>query len=56
MDGGDLEVLKFDKSKNILVIELKGVCTHCPMAEFTIKETIEKEIRKDFPEITVQKF
>lgn len=56
MDGGDLEVIKFEKSKNNLIIELKGVCNHCPMAEFTIKGTIEKEIQKDFPKIKVQRF
>ncbi len=56
MDGGDLSVVEFDKNKNNLIIELKGMCSHCPMAEITIKEMIQGELRKDFPKISVQRF
>lgn len=54
-DGGDLEVINFDEEKNILDIKLLGVCSHCPMAEMTIKGYIQEELNKEFPGIEVKR-
>ena len=55
MDGGDLEVVEYDGKKNILSVRLKGMCTHCPMAEMTVKQGIEGVLKKDFPKIKVKR-
>ena len=46
MDGGDLEIIKYDEKKNLLQIKLLGMCQKCPMAEITVKDFIEKELQK----------
>ncbi len=46
MDGGDMEIVKYDEKKNILQIKLLGMCQGCPMAEITVKGFIEKELQK----------
>lgn len=55
MDGGDIEIVRYDEKKNILFIKLKGKCGHCPIAQVTVKQGIQKELRKDFPNIIVEK-
>ncbi|MFH1661716.1 MAG: NifU family protein, partial [Candidatus Falkowbacteria bacterium] len=35
----------------VLKVEMVGMCAHCPMAEVTLKQGIEKEIKKEIPEI-----
>ncbi|GAG41324.1 unnamed protein product [marine sediment metagenome] len=50
-DGGDVHFVSFDKRKGILKVELMGMCSHCPMAEMTLKQGIEEEIKKDVPEV-----
>jgi Fe-S cluster biogenesis protein NfuA len=54
-DGGDLEFSSFDEKKGVLEIRLLGMCSHCPMAHFTLKEGIEKEIKKAVPEVKTVK-
>ena len=46
MDGGGLEIVKYDTKKKLLQIKLIGMCRGCPMAEMTIKGFIEKELQK----------
>jgi len=46
IDGGDMEIVKYDEKKNILQIKLLGMCQGCPMAEITVKGFIEKELQK----------
>ncbi len=45
-DGGDVKFASFDEKTGILEVRLLGMCSHCPMAHFTLKEGIEKEIKK----------
>ncbi|MDD4289946.1 MAG: NifU family protein [Patescibacteria group bacterium] len=55
IDGGDIEVVDFDKNKNIIKIKLLGVCQHCPMAELTITGFIQEELRKVIPKVKVER-
>jgi len=50
-DGGDVHFVNFDKKSGRLKVELMGMCAHCPMAEMTLKQGIEQEIRKEVPEV-----
>jgi Fe-S cluster biogenesis protein NfuA len=55
LDGGDLEIIKYDKKKNLLQIKLLGMCQGCPMAEITVKNFIEKELQKIISGLIVEK-
>jgi len=55
MDGGDLEVIKYDDQKNLLQIKLLGMCQGCPLAEMTVKGFIEKELQKIESKLIVEK-
>ena len=50
-DGGNLELVKYDKKKGIVEIVLQGACAHCPFADITLKHMIEAEIKSQIPEI-----
>lgn len=54
LDGGDMEVVKYDEKLNILQIKLLGMCQRCPMAEMTVKGFIEKELQKVVSGIVVE--
>jgi len=55
MDGGGLEVIKYDEKKKLLEIKLLGMCQGCPMAEITVKNFIEKELQKIISDLIVEK-
>ena len=48
-DGGDVELV--DIKDGVVKVRLKGACGCCPMAQITLKEGVEKAIKKDVPEI-----
>ena len=50
-DGGDLELLKYDKKSGIVEIKLQGACAHCPLADVTLKHIIQAEIQEQMPEV-----
>lgn len=50
-DGGDVQLIKYDKKKGIVELSLTGACSHCPMADFTLKNLIEQEIKAEIPEV-----
>jgi len=49
MDGGDVEFVEI--KNNIVYVRLLGACGGCPMAQLTLKEGIERYIKKEMPEI-----
>ncbi len=49
MDGGDVEFVEI--KNNIVYVRLVGACGDCPMAQLTLKEGIERFIKKEMPEI-----
>ena len=50
-DGGDVEFVSFNKDTGVVEVSLKGMCAGCPMAEMTLKQGIEVEIKKSVPEV-----
>ncbi len=50
-DGGNLELVKYDKKQGIVEVHFQGACAHCPLADVTLKSVIEAEIRAQMPEV-----
>lgn len=49
MDGGDVVFDRYDKG--IVYLYLRGACSGCPNAIYTLKMGIERRLREEFPEI-----
>jgi Fe-S cluster biogenesis protein NfuA len=45
VDGGDVELV--DIVDGIVKVKLQGHCAGCPFSQMTLKNFIEKEIKKD---------
>lgn len=50
-DGGDIELVSVSPEGKVKV-KLTGACNGCPMAQVTLKEGVEKYLKKTIPEIT----
>ncbi|HGJ64729.1 TPA: NifU family protein [bacterium] len=50
MDGGDIELVDVSED-NIVTVKLKGACAGCPFSQMTIKNFVEKELKKAIPDI-----
>ena len=50
-DGGDVELVGVD-DKGVVKVRLTGACGGCPMATMTLKNGIEKTLKKEVPGIT----
>jgi Fe-S cluster biogenesis protein NfuA len=48
-DGGDVELI--DVVNGIVKVKLKGACSGCPMSQMTLKNGIERLIKKEIPEV-----
>ena len=48
-DGGDVELV--DVRDGIVTVRLQGACAGCPMSQMTLKNGIEKILKKEIPEI-----
>jgi Fe-S cluster biogenesis protein NfuA len=46
-DGGDVELV--DVSQGVVKLKLKGACAGCPVATMTLKEGIERLLKKRVP-------
>ena len=46
-DGGDIELV--DIVDNVVKVRLKGSCAGCPFSQMTIKNFVEKELKKIVP-------
>ncbi|MFW5890849.1 MAG: NifU family protein [bacterium] len=49
-DGGDVEVVEITDN-GIVKVKLLGACHGCPMSTLTIKNGIEKTLKREIPEI-----
>jgi Fe-S cluster biogenesis protein NfuA len=49
-DGGDIELVEIKDS--VVYVRLKGACGSCPMSAITLKNWVEANLKKDFPEIS----
>lgn len=48
-EGGDIELV--DYKNGIVYVRLIGACGTCPMSALTMKNWVESNIKKDFPEV-----
>lgn len=49
-DGGDVELVEVTND-NIVRLKLTGTCGCCPMSQMTLKNGVEKMLKKEIPEI-----
>ncbi len=49
-DGGDIELVEIKDST--VYVKLKGACGSCPMSQITLKNWVEANLKKQFPEIS----
>ncbi|PLX28109.1 hypothetical protein C0583_02655 [Candidatus Parcubacteria bacterium] len=50
-DGGDVDFVSVDEKTGVVQVQLKGMCVGCPMAQMTLKQGIEAELKKEVPEV-----
>ncbi len=48
-DGGDVELV--DVEDGVVKVRLQGACAGCPMSQMTLKNGIERLVKKELPEI-----
>ena len=48
-DGGDVELV--DVTDGIVKVRLQGACKGCPMSQMTLRNGIERMLKKEIPEI-----
>ena len=49
MDGGDIELV--DIVDNVVKVRLKGACAGCPFSQMTIRNFVERELKKNVPDV-----
>ncbi len=49
-DGGGIELVEL-KADNTVVVKLTGACGCCPFSTMTLKAGVERQLKKEFPEI-----
>lgn len=48
-DGGDVKLVSVDNG--VVKVRLQGACKGCPMSQMTLKNGIEKYLKKEVPEV-----
>ena len=48
-DGGDVELV--DVVDGVVTVRLQGACAGCPMSQMTLKNGIERFLKKEIPEV-----
>jgi Fe-S cluster biogenesis protein NfuA len=46
-EGGDVKLMGIDDG--VVKVKLQGTCAGCPFSQMTLKNFIEKELKKDVP-------
>ena len=49
-DGGNVKLIEV--KEGIVKLQLQGACHGCPMSQMTLKMGIERELKRQLPEIT----
>jgi Fe-S cluster biogenesis protein NfuA len=50
-DGGDVELVDVIEEDGIVKVRLQGACAGCPMSQMTLRNGIEKFLKKEIPEV-----
>ena len=48
-DGGNVEFI--EENDGIVKVRLQGACAGCPMSQMTLKNGIERLLKKEIPEV-----
>ena len=48
-DGGDVELVSVEGG--VVKVRLQGACKGCPMSQMTLKNGIERFVKKEVPEV-----
>lgn len=48
-DGGDVELV--DVADGVVKVRLTGACKGCPMSQMTLRNGIERYLKKEVPEV-----
>ena len=48
-DGGDVELV--DVQDGVVIVRLRGACAGCPMSQMTLRNGIEKFLKREIPEV-----
>jgi len=51
-DGGGVDLVEVDESNGTVKVRLTGACGGCPMATQTLKNGIERVLKKEVPEVS----
>jgi Fe-S cluster biogenesis protein NfuA len=49
-DGGDVELVSVSED-GIVTVKLTGSCAGCPMSQMTLKNGIERLLKREVPEV-----
>jgi len=50
-DGGDVQFVEWDGSSGTVKVTLTGMCATCPMAQMTLKQGVEQQLKQDVDEV-----
>ncbi len=50
-DGGDIELVGFDRDEGRVRVRMVGACHACPMSMVTLKAGLEQRLRMQVPEV-----
>ncbi len=52
LDGGGIQLVKFDEQTGAVHVRMQGACVGCPMSEITLKMGVEAALQDAIPEVT----
>ncbi|MFC1567099.1 NifU family protein [bacterium] len=52
-DGGDISLVSVDEDAKKVVVALEGACSGCPMSQMTLKNSVERIIKEEAPEVEI---
>ena len=52
LDGGGIELVKFDEETGSVHVKMQGACVGCPMSQITLKMVVEAALKEAIPSIT----
>lgn len=51
LDGGGIELVKYDVNSGVVHVKMQGACVGCPMSQMTLKMGVEAALQDAIPEI-----
>lgn len=51
LDGGGIELVKYDPTTGAVQVKMQGACVGCPMSQITLKMGVEAALQEAIPDI-----